>query len=384
MALSLEELITPVTKSEAFQTFLDLLEALEFPVTAWQSGNPGSSISDAVAELFAGARDTIPLIARGGYTKLATSDWLDLLIESQFADEDGNPLTRKAAIFTELKATLSADPAAGPHVIAVGQLTAQDGDGLRFTNITGGTLPLGGSLELRWKAETAGSNWVIPDNTLTQLVTPLAGVSINNPGPGSIVVVGADRETDAQYAARAPLQWAVLAEQAPTDTYRAWALKADEALRKVFVDDQNPGGPGTLWIWLANDSTTAQPSQITAVSNYIQPRRAIGSQLSYLAAPTKAVAVVATVYAKANAGLTSGQVEEKLTEFFKALDLGGETIPALGSNRVFLDRLEYAMRDASPGNVLSVVFSSPSGDVQLTPNELAVLSPAPVITVVDV
>lgn len=385
MALSLDELITPVTKSEAFQTFLDLLTALEFPVTAWQALNPGRSIADAVAELYSGARDAIPLVARGGYTALASADWLDLLITSQFADENGDPLTRIEAIRAEGLATLTAAAGAGPHTIVADQLTAKDANNRRFKNTTGGTLPLGGTLELAWKAETAGSAWNLANGTLTILETPLAGVSINNPGPGAgaswLTTVGADKETDAQYAARAPLQWAVLAEQSPKDAYVAWALKADPALRKVYVDDQNPFGPGTFAMYLANELSTATAGQVTNVQLYIQPRRAISSIPSFFAAPTLAVPIVATVYSTASFGLTAAQVEAALDVFFKALPLGGETIPALGSNKVFLDRIEYAIRGASSG-VLSVVFSNPTADVQLLPNQLAI--PSYTITVVQV
>lgn len=377
MPLSLEELITPITKSVAYQTFLDLLEALEFPVTGWQSGNPARSISDAIAELYSSARDSVQLVARGGYTKLATGDWLDLLIASQFADEEGVPLVRKEATFAVGSASLTAAAGAGPHTISIGQLTAKDSLNRRFRNTTGGTLPLGGSLALQWQSESPGSTFNLGNNTLTILETPLAGVSINNPGPGGgvswLTEVGSDKETDAQYAARAPLQWAVLAEQSPRDAYVAWALKADPALRKVFVDDQNPGGPGTVFIWLANDLSTALPGQVTNVSTYIEQRRAISSIISYFSAPEVAVPIEVTVYSKSAFGLTAPQVEAAIDAFFAALDIGGETIQAIGSNRVFRDRIEFAIRDASEG-VQVVNLVQPATDVVLSTNELAVPS----------
>ncbi len=142
MALSFEELIKSVTKSQAIQTLLDLYAALEFPITAWQDGGVARSILDTQAELNAGALDAVRLVARGGYTQLATEDWLDLLITSQFADEEGTPLARKGATFAQGNATLTAAAGAGPHTIAVDQLTAKDANNRRFKNTTGGTLPL--------------------------------------------------------------------------------------------------------------------------------------------------------------------------------------------------------------------------------------------------
>lgn len=373
MPLSLQELIAPITKSTRVQALLDMLELLEFPVSGWQERNPARLIVDATADLYTGASDMVEKVARGGYTELATGDWLDLLIESQYSDETGAPLKRKPGVFTEGPATLSA-PTGGPHTIAVGQLTAKDAFNRRFKNTTGGLLPQGGTLELAWKAEAEGSVYNIANNTLTILETPLAGVSLDNPGPGAgapwYTIAGANVETDAQYRDRARHRWATLAQQSPADAYIAWALEAENAIRKVFVDDQNPRGPGTLDVYIAQELDAPLASHLVNVAQYIAPRRAILADVQVFGAPVHPITVGGTVYAAASSGLTLGQVTAALDAFFAALALGGETIQALGSNRVFRDRIEFAIRDISDG-VRVVDLTSPTTDVALQPIELA-------------
>lgn len=84
-------------------------------------------------------------------------------------------------------ATLTCNSLAGPYTIAVGQLTATDALGNHFTNTTGGGLATSGTLTPTWQAVSPGVA-VTTNNTLTGLLTPLPGVSINNPGvPFSVV-----------------------------------------------------------------------------------------------------------------------------------------------------------------------------------------------------
>ena len=76
---------------------------------------------------------------------------------------------------------------------------ADDTIGLKYRNITAGTIPAGGSLPLIFEAESPGAQYNVPNNTITVLNTPLNGVTINNPDPGSgtwITSEGSDVETD--------------------------------------------------------------------------------------------------------------------------------------------------------------------------------------------
>jgi len=367
MTIALADLVTLVTKDQAKNTIFSLLKGLGLPVNAWQSGNPALKFVDVVADLFTDVRLTVQNVAKGGYLDDAAGDWLTLLAKGFFQ------VDRKAAVFTEGKATLTCASGAGPHTISAGQLTA--GDGLRrFTNTTGGTLSAGPStLQLTWKAESPGAAWNVPVGTLTTLHTPLPGVAIANPDIGGgtwRTIEGVDEESDPFLRDRCRLRWATLAIQTPADAYKFWALTVSSSVTRVYVDDQNPDGPGTARVYLAGPSGPVAAGIVTNVNTYIQPKRPISSVITTLSATSLAVPITGTVYASAASGLTNAVIQDAVSAFFRTLDIGGDRIPALDPARLFKDQIEKAIQ-ALPG-VKVVDLTGPASDLTMTNSQVAV------------
>lgn len=367
-----EDLIEPKTTDDVAASMLATLGVLGFPVTSWAADSIPMQIVLTIAEAYADAREAVRLIAMGNFLDLASGIWLTYLAKGVYN------LTRLAATYAEGVATLTAAPTAGPEVIVAGQLVASDANGKRYRNTTGGTLALGGTLQLSWRAELPGSAYNLSNGTLTVLVTAIPGVTINNPDPGSgswLTTVARDEETDPNLRIRCRARWATLAVQAPADAYVAWALEADVGVTRVGVDDQNPGGPGTFYVYVANDSGPATGPQVTAVDAYLQPRRSICSVLTTLAAPQTSVPIVATVYARATGAPTAQQCEDAVVAFFRTLQLGGEVIPALAPARLFVDEIEAAIKAVAPSSIVTVALSQPAADVALGDFDVAVPTP---------
>ena len=185
----------PVGGSTSFSvgdTFTFALNVPSLGVTSWQSGGALRTITEIDAAALADFSSSQLTITAAGFlqawlnpTSLGLSAappdaWLDLLGQNFYG------LTRTAAVVTQGLATLTAAAAAGPYTISPGTMFIADAAGHRYSNLTGGTLALGGTLQLTWVAETTGQAYNVANGALTNIVAgTLAGVTVNNPDPGS-------------------------------------------------------------------------------------------------------------------------------------------------------------------------------------------------------
>ncbi len=180
---TLLQLLATPTEDDIRDEFLADLNAADFPITDWQSG----AVMRTYVEMFTRAHfilvaQLIPKIAAGGFLTEAEDDWLRQILAPQ-----AYGLTPIPATPTVQQATLTCDANNGPYTIAVGQLIAKTTAGRRYTNITGGALATSGTLIVQFQSEgpndstNDATNYIDAAGTMTMLVTPLAGVTINNP-----------------------------------------------------------------------------------------------------------------------------------------------------------------------------------------------------------
>lgn len=175
--MTLADLIALTDPDTELRTLLANIAAQgpAFPITFWGSGGAARTLLEVFAKGLSSAKVTIALIAKGGILDLAEGPWLVLLAKQVFFVDKFN------GGFAVISAALANAAAGQTQTIAAGTLTFTDGNGHRFTNITGGTLSPGGTLILKWQAESPGIGWNLPDLAPIQLVTLLPGVSITNP-----------------------------------------------------------------------------------------------------------------------------------------------------------------------------------------------------------
>lgn len=353
---TLADLVAPPTKAEVEQTILDLLEGAGFTPTAWQPGSFPLTIVSVFAELFADAFYAIAQIANGGVFGLSVGRWVDLWLESQYDEERLDP------VFTIGQMQLADTGNTGPHVISALSLVVTTSSGLQFRNITGGTLLLGGTLDLTWRATVAGAAYNIPNNTTLSFVTSLPGVTVTNPSVGStgtwITTLGADVEADAAAKTRGSSKWGTVSTGSPPSAYRYWAL-SQTGVTRVRVDDGNPDGPGSVRVYIDNAGAVA------ALQAILQPasndgKVPTGTLLTVMAATTQAVTIQGTVTVDASArSAAESAILANLTALALRIPIGGKVIRAQ-----VMEEIMSALPDDD--NVSNFVFgSSTSADVQL-------------------
>lgn len=371
MALKLADLLKPVTQPEAETTLLGILDAVGFPATSWQPKSVPRTFVKAVATLYADLTTLVHDIAAGGFLQYAAEapeGWLDLCVESQYQE------ARTSAISTVGKATLT-NFYSSPHVIAVGQLWAQDAAGRRFTNTTGGTVAAGSlvplvasTLELEWKAESPGAAYNLAPSTLTALLTPLPLLSINNPAlPGSstwITTSGADAETNSNLIDRCQKKWATLGTGGASAAYIAWAKGALAAITRVVVDNSNPDGPGTVRVYLATAGGVPSNAEVAIVDAAIQAKRSCTATVSVLAATVVTIAVTATLLVYSAYSTTAPtEAAANVTALQQAADIGAT---------VYTTNVIEAL--SAPKGVRNITLAAPGSDHVLSAGQVPVFT----------
>jgi len=354
---SLRDILTPKGQDTILQELIDLLREKGFPITDWHSGGVGRTILEVEAAVLEDLYALVPAIAAGGYLATAQGPWLDLLVESAYG------LQRHPATFARGRVVLTAEPGFGPYTLDPGDIWVGTADGLRYHNITGGVLPMGGSLEVEVQAESPGTRYNVPTGAISIMHTPLPGVSVNNP-PDWLLEAARDEETDEELRRRARLRWASLGTGATRAAYEFWALTAHPAVTKVRVLDEHPRGQGTVDVVIWGEGGLGD-DVVSAVGAYIQERRPLTANVAVYSATPRTVDVEATVHVRAGyLSQAQAAVAEELAALQQATPIGGILYRSALIEALF----------ARP-YVVNVVLAQPTGDVLLGTVEALVLSP---------
>ena len=344
----------PTGSGDAFRladVFSAELAVSSLPVTSWQAGSVPLTLTELVAEALEDLYLIQKRIAAGGFLTRAEGDWLDLLVQNLYN------LSRNAGVTARHLVTFSCAAGAGPYGITPGQLWVATAGGLRFNSEGSFTIPSGSTVQATVRAERPGSAYNVANNTITQMVTALAGVSVNNPNPGSgtsISVQGADEESDELLRDRARKRWPSLGTGATAETYDLWARTISAEVTRTKVRS-SPSVEGQVEIYLAGSSGPVSAGAVTDVTNYIAPRLPLGITALIQSAGATPYTVTATVYVRAGY-----EAQAQLESAANVERMNRET--AIGGT-VYLSNIIEEL--SLPAGVRNVVLSSPLADVVL-------------------
>jgi len=323
---SLSSLIVPLTKDDVRRNLLGLLRVVGFPVASWAPSSVPRALVEIFSESLADLSTTVSKIARGGFLSLAENEWLSLVAAEFFGVE------RKPAVFAVGLAVLTDAGGAGPFTIVPNQLWAAAKSGLRFTNVTGGVLSLGGKLVLEWKAENSGAAFNVPVGDLSTLLTPLPGVSLTNPaltGSGSwLVTQGVDPESDAALRLRCQEKWSSLGAGGNAPAYAYHAKNASPQVTRVRVLEAFPTGGQVTVICAGPSGAIADAKTLADVSAYLEDgRRPQCVKVHVRSAVARVIVVTGDVRVRATMKEPAvAFVSAQLTSMQQTLDIG-EKVP---------------------------------------------------------
>lgn len=343
-----------------------------FPVTAWQSGSVPRVLAMTDAQALASLDQMKAAIAAGGIVAInpvtaqpySTGPWLDITGQNKYG------LTRNPAVAAQVTEILTDASSQGPFTIAAGALIFGAINGQLYRNVTGGTLTKGGTLSVIIQALTPGAASSAADNTITTLNTPLPGVTVNNPGPGSLTIAGADQETDLAYATRCANRWPTLSVGATTKaSYEFLIAQSDPSITRSFAF-ADPTISGRVDAYIANATGPASGGAVANAQAYLDQRILLTSSFSALAAIANNVSYSGTVYyysSKTNSGAVSAAVAAALTLLHANGPIGKDNTPTVF---LYLDQIYAAIEDCF--GVRNFTLATPAADVGLTLGQVAV------------
>jgi hypothetical protein len=178
VAATLVELLPVRTAEDEEASLVSVLKTEGFPVTDWEAGGVAQTMVKAIGARFGDVTELVASVAAGNHTRLAIPldpTWLDLLGEHFFA------LERARATYTKQLIRVSCEPGFGPQDINKGFRVRGPKNIYEYQGPAAVTVADGGYSDIEMRAESPGSAFDDPANTVNVSVTPLPGVSVNNP-----------------------------------------------------------------------------------------------------------------------------------------------------------------------------------------------------------
>ena len=362
MSLTLAQLLTPKTEEQALDELLAYLDSVGFTATSWQPGSKARHVVQLMARLRASLSNTTLLITKGRYNDTAEGDWLTLKSRSDFNND------RVAAVAAQIRVKFADPNGAGPFTNAASDLIVKDEDGATYRSIDALSLPRNATnVQIRFNAEVPGAS---SQPSSVTLVTSLAGVDVTLV---EIIRPGADPELDDRLRDRNRSKWSTLSQAAPGDAYRTWAMEADASVTRVWVDDLNPRGPGTIDVIIAGVGGALPSGVSDTVTAYINGgidgvyRRPLTANVAVHSAINYTVNVTGTLYSQASYDLTTIRttVHAAINAYISTVAVGGTVLLA-----------ELYRRIMAVDGVRNVQLTSPSTDLTVTAGQVPVGNPS--------
>lgn len=385
MAFSLDELTTPLTRQEVEAKIYAVLATRGVTTTAWKPGSVVRTMITASAMVMAAFSELAADVARAGFAETSRGGWLTLVARY------GRNVERIAATFAEGEITLT-NTGGGIYVLEVDDLVFANAEsGKQYRNSESVTLGALETVTVGIRATEAGAASTSAPGEITELVTPLLGVTCTNAAP----VVGADEETDAELRARYDEKLGSLSPMGPWDAYTYAAKMATrEGGSRVGVTRVRtvPDSYGRLTVYVATASGAVSGAaadagtDLGAVNEAIQQRAApLAITADVVSATPVAVPVTYKAWMLNTSGLTptgiTETVEDRLVAFFAEQPIGGNRIGVGGA--LFHDAIRTVIGSALP-QIFHVELTVPLADVSLSAGQVAVLGTVTATSIIQV
>ena len=360
--LSLKQLSTPLTREQARDKIIQLLKELKFEATSWQPGSIHRTLIEIQALVWSELTALLSFVAFLGFPDTSVGDALKLIARSFYQEEAKEALTTQGLItFTD-----AAD--GGPHTFPIGAVVAKSATGKSFRNIEAISIPQDGSVSVLFEADTAGSGSNVSNDSISSLLTPIAGVTVtNSPDPQTLTWItrsGIDPETDAEIRRRISTKFSTFSINVVHDGFVSLSLNAATGIAKVLVQDDNPRGPGTIDIYLAGKLATSGSEDVAAAQASFNDRVFDGeATCQAIAATEQDLDPSGIVYFDSNLGeeKTTSNVNSALDALLESLPIGGRKISDIQPNVLPLSDIIRAIENAE--GVVSVDLTTPSVNV---------------------
>ncbi|HKP62836.1 MAG TPA: baseplate J/gp47 family protein [Polyangiales bacterium] len=368
----LDDLITPVSRSEVQQSIYDVLAIVGVNTTSWKPGAVVRTMIVAASAVLASLSDLQAKIARSGFLQFAEGQWLTLLGRYVYKTE------RIEATFATGTLTLS-NGGGGVFSFDPGDLIFTAGEGKNYRNVEAVSLGAFGSIPITIQAVEAGSGASVGAHEIDELVTVVLNVTCDNEQP----IVGTDAESDAALRSRCLQKLGSLSPAGPWDAY-GYAVQS-----ATFPDGSSVGvtrlritkdGYGGVTVFVADadggvDGDVDDPATSLGLLHQAVQRQAVPVAVTAVVASAVEHAINYTyeVWLYDSTLLTEDEIKDAIeaavVAFLSAQPVGGNVIGS-DPGKIFVSALQTAIFNFIP-EIFRVVVTVPAADVELDPEEVA-------------
>lgn len=374
---NIDDLTEELTADEVKTAIYQQLDLLGLETTVWKPGAVVRTLIAVFSVLLSYCTYIIAGIARSGFLYYATGGWLTLLAQYTFNVEREQPSNATGNL------TLT-NTSGTPYTLDTDDLiVASPTTSKEYRNADPVTVPAVGQVTTVIRAVEEGSASSAAPHTITSMVTPLAGVTVTNPG----VLTGLDEETDDALKKRCQQSTAALSPFGPSDAYRYAATSATRdgvscGVTRIRLDAD---GAGNIDVYCAT-STGVVPgtvgdlsTDLGVVADDIQ-RKAVplGITANIYSCTTVDINVTYTVYCYDTINLDATSIlaltDQALSDRINRVPIGGDIISS-APGKVYVESIRSCIDNTLP-EIYRIQVSSPSADVSLQIGEVAVLASA--------
>jgi phage-related baseplate assembly protein len=365
--LTIANLRSALSRSQALQTMLGFLEAAGFEVSSWQAGSKQRQFLTAHCTTWADLTETQRATVALGTNRYSSGPALKEYTFSAYGRAI-NPAVKTVGPYR-----LTQSGSVG-QTIAVGQLRLRSASGAEFTNTTGGSIggTPGDILDITIEAVLAGAHGNVANSSITTLVTPLAGITGSNSiGTPWYTTVGQDQESDDSVKETNETQWATVGLMRTAAAVIHLAKRASSVVGRARLNDQNPRGAGTVDVYIASAAGVITDAAVIAAVQAFFDARIYGQSVlpkrwQVFASAAASVNVVGTIYYDPAFASATVQADatQAIQDYINGAPLGGYSY-APGPTNVISRNDLIALVEGVEG-VESFVLTTPAADQAIT------------------
>ena len=374
-AFTIDDLTTPLTRQEVEGKIYEVIALVGTNTTSWKPGAVARTMIVGFSVVGAGLSSLTAQVARSGFLELASGSWLTLKAWYDYK------VARDEGTYAEGAVTL-VNSGGGVYMLDVDDLTVANPDtGKQYSNTSAINLAALATLVVPIKARELGTASTSAPGEITEMITPLLGVTCANEAP----VVGLDPESDPTLRARCSEKLGSLSPMGPWDAYTYAARNATRVDgSKVGVtrvrSTKDGYGNVTTYVATASGAVTGDVddpgTDLGAINEAIQT---LAAPLAVTAWVESATPVTLDITYKLAMYNTSGRsepeiveaIEENLLAFFSGQPIGGNKTSS-GLGKIYVDAIESSIASTYP-QIFHVEVTLPAADIELAVNAVPVL-----------
>lgn len=242
-------------------------------VSGWPSVAPQRALVEGNASALAyetELRAALAKLASPPTAEDAGDTWVDAGVSWYDLDNGVGGKGRIPASVAVWNVPLVVAAAAAPLVIdASSAIQAQADDGTIFVSAPSNLLILNATTSyravVRFVARKPGTTGNVIAGQITRIISGPAGLSVDDAESQVLVTAARDQETSAEYIRRGLGRWGTLGAGWTLPSFDYLIPKFAPTVTRWTVRDDNPLGPGTIKVTVANAAGTATAGEISAV-----------------------------------------------------------------------------------------------------------------------